>query len=307
MDPNKKPRSYYVDYSKKRFNNRPPRGNNNKSGDGSRFKSTPDLSFGNRGFLITAFDEVKCYLEMRGVLEEYFDLLYGKSNRGSNETTTANDTSLEEQKDLDEPSIEDELEEELKQLRVRRPFKQVKTHCRNSLFINIVDKFNYVDPVPIVYRFFDDIASKGELRTSNTFKVLPILDTFRGSKSCAQTSISNLIKTRFSLDDTKNYFIEFQSRGNYKLNPDDKKEIIEGLAETISELKPSWKVSRDSADYFIIVIAFRQVCCISIVEQYFERKKYNLVEFCKGPTEDAVEDSVDNELKEGYQKEINTD
>lgn len=276
----KKPKSYYVDYTKKRFD-RSSR-SDRTHGEGSRFKSTPDLGFGNQGFLITAFDEVKCYLEMRHLFEEYFDLMYNDKTRLENkQVSDANRTE------------EDDLEAELKDLRKKRPFKQVKTHCRNSLFINICDGYSYIDPVAIVDKLFSDLNEKKELRTSNTFKVLPVLDTFRGSASCAQESISAILKSRFAESDAKNYFIEFQSRGNYKLKPEEKKEMIEAVADTISKVKPDWKVSRDNADYMIILVAFRNVCCLSIVGEYFQRRKYNITEFCKPDEEIDVADKSD--------------
>lgn len=295
---NKKPKSYYVDYSKRRFDRSSK--NDKPSGEGSRFKSTPDLGFGHQGFLITAFDEVKCYLEMRHLFEEYFDIMYNDKRR------------IENQKDAelnsDNPKIteEDDLEAELKDLRRKKPFKQVKTHCRNSLFINICDGYKYVDPIAIVDKLFVELAEKKELRTSNTFKVLPILDTFRGNASSAQESISAILNSRFAKSDQKKYFIEFQSRGNYKLNPEDKKEMIEAVAETISKVKPDWKVSRDQADYMVILVAFRHVCCLSIVGDYFQRRKYNITEFCKPEEESKTIDQVHG-TKPSEKSEINSD
>lgn len=287
---NRKPKSYYVDYSKRRYD-RSTKGD--RSGEGSRFKSTPDLNYGHQGFLITAFDEVKCYLEMRHIFEEYFELIY------NNQKSKIGQHTNDDRKEVDPNTIEDDIDQELKDLRKKRPFKQVKTHCSKSLFINIIDNFRYVDPVAIVDKFFDDMDDKKESRTSNTFKVLPILDTFPNSTSGAQKAIFAILQARFTESGPKNYFIEFQSRGNYKLKPDDKKEMVECVASAISEVKPDWKVSRDSADYMVILVAFRQVCCLSIVADYFKRKKYNIVEFCKPAGEEVpvpTEHQADEEL-----------
>lgn len=268
----KKPRSYYVDYTKgnNRFRNgRREAGDNSQRKGNSRYRDAPDISFGHRGFLITSIDEVKSYLEMRNIFEDYFEQLYNQAETGP-------------KTEKDDTATEDALDNELKQLRRNRPFKQVKTYCRNSLFINITQEFSHVNPVQIVDKFFNEMEEKREIRSSNTFKVLPILDTFRNSVACAKESITKLLQTIFTDEiSQKNYFIEFQSRGNYKLNPDDKQNMIEGVAETITQLRPEWKVNRDGVDYMIVLISLKNVCCVSIVKDYFKRSKYNVIEFCK--------------------------
>lgn len=274
----KKPRGYYVDYTKNsknygrgRFQSRGSNTSNN-----SRYKDVPDINFNQKGFMITSIDEVKSYLEMRHILEQYFHELY-KSDKKENASDNKN-------------TIDDELESELKQLRVTKPFKQVKTHCRNSVFINITPNYAHVDPVNIVNKFFDDLFEKKQIRTSNTNRVLPILDTCRNSVSSVRESVGNLLDALFKDNEEKHYFIEVQTRGNYKLDSDDKQKMIEAVAEVTTEKKPSWKVSRDNADYFIILVLLRHVCCLTIVSDYFKRSKYNVIEFCKDfPIEEIPE------------------
>lgn len=273
----RKPRNYYVDYSKRggRYGNNRRGGYNNPSGgsNNARFKETPEISFGHKGFLITSIDEVKSYLEMRNIFEGYFETLYKANEEGTTTTKTTND---------DNKTTEDELESELKQLRVTRPFKQLKTHCRNSIFINIdINNFAQIDPIKIVDQFFDELMEKREIRTSNTFKVLPVIDTFRNSPACAKQSISNVFENSFKDEGERKFFIEFQTRGNYKLNPEDKMKMIEVVADTITELRPQWSVDREKADYIISLVALRNVCCLSILKDYFKRSKYNVVELCK--------------------------
>lgn len=267
MASEKKPKNYYVDYSKRnsKFGNRRDGGPGN-----SRYKQAPDITFGHRGFLITTVDEVKSYLEMRNIFEGYFELLY--KPKDDNEPCEKKNTITE-----------DEVESELTQLRATKPFKQLKTHCRNTVFINITKEFSYVDPLNIVNKFFEELEEKRQVRTGNTFKVLPILDTFRNTVSCAKESIKSVLEneTSFQEEGPKKYFIEFQSRGNHKLENDDKQKMIEGVAEAITSTKPSWTVSREDADYIVILVSLKNVCCLSIVKDYFKRCKYNLIELCK--------------------------
>lgn len=292
----KKPKHYYVDYTKqKRFqSSRRGRGAGGSSNN-SRFREVPDFGQGgHKGFLITSVDEVKSYFEMRNVFERYFHELY--------------DTPADQDKPKDQ-ATEDELESELNHLRLSRPFKQVKTHCRNAIFLNIVEKFQHVDPVVLVDRFFDEMAEKRENFTSFTYKVLPVFNSFRNSVSCAKEAITKLFSERF-LDDSepKSYFIEFQTRGNYKLESEDKQRMIEGVAETVSEARPNWKVSRDNVDYMIVLVALRDICCLSIVEKYFKRSKYNVTEFCKEfqPEPEVADTTInaDDQGKDGEKEKV---
>lgn len=276
----RKPRNHYVDYTRggyNKFGRNRRQGNSSGFSNNSRYREAPDISFGNRGFLITSVDEVKSYLEMRNIFEEYFEILYAKPE---NEQTGDKITTTE-----------DELETELKSLRKNRPFKQVKTHCRNSIFINITKDFSYIDPIKIVDAFFDSLEERRELRTSNTYKVLPILDTFRNSVAWAKESISALLGSVFKEETgPKKYFIEFQTRGNYKLEQDDRQKMIEGVADTVAEVKPEWSVNRDGADYIIVLTALKNVCCVSILRDYFKRSKYNVTEFCKDFVQITLQD-----------------
>lgn len=290
----RKPKNYYNDYSRRRGNGRPysRRGPSNESNN-SRFKQTPEFDQGgNRGFIITAVDEVKSYLEMRNVLEQYFHELYDSRQESDNQ-------------DKKELSTEDELESELKHLRFTRPFKQIKTHCRNAIFLNIVDDFSHVDPIKLLDSFFDELEQKRTIKTSNTCRVLPVLDTFRNNVASAKQSVIKILDSRFPGEESKKYFIEFQSRGNYKLESEDKQRMVEGVAEAVHEARPSWEVSRDNADYIIALTALRNICCLSILKDYFKRSKYNVIEFCKkfSPEEDKP---IEQELS-GSNKEAEED
>lgn len=289
MSANKKPRNYYVDFTRNKDveGHRVGRSNNNK-----RYKDVPNLDFSNTGFLVTAADEVKSYLEIRCLLERLYEQVYGQAKHNENLCD-----SLEQ-------TIDDELEKELQNLRINRPFKQVKTHCKNTLFIKIMDSHkSKIDPVLVVDQLFNNIELKKESQTRNTFKVLPILDTFRNSTASAKESIANLLETKFKdVDGPKKYFIEFQSRGNYKLSTEDKQKMIESVADVVSRHKPDWTVSRDDADFMIVLAALRDVCCATIVTKYFERAKFNVVKFHENlcPTEKngIVLNGIDDKAKE---------
>lgn len=299
-NPGKKPRSYYVDYTKRSRgggSNRFYGGNRGGRAHGSGPK-IPDITFGLRGFLITSADEIKSYLEMRGILEKYVEEMYPLG-----EITSESDQSKEVVEDggkkntesSGDKSYEEELESELKQLRVFRPFKQVRTHCKNSIFLTIQEKFSQIDPILVVDKFFDDLIASRELKTSNTFKVIPILDTFRNNIVCANEAVANILNTLYKdqIEPAK-YFIELQSRGNFKLDSEYKQKMVEGVAKTVNEHRPNWSVSREDADFIIVLVILRDVCSISFLKHYFKRARYNVMELFKDPEEKQQNKQVEN-------------
>lgn len=287
----RKPKSYYVDYTRQR--NR--RGRGGGSTNNARFREVPEFGQGgHKGFIITSIDEVKSYFEMRNVLEGYYHDLYDKPVEQQNDDKAKHQTT------------EDELESELRGLRLSKPFKQIKTHCKNSIFLNITDKFSHVNPVPIVNRFFDQMAEERTNRTSNTYKVLPVFDSFRNNVASAKEAIKKVLSNNF-LDDDRSYFIEFQTRGNYKLESEDKQRMIEGVAEAVAESRTNWRVNRDNVDYMIVLVALRDICCLSVVEKYFQRSKYNVVEFCKSFHEQKETDTGKREDYHGETEETRRD
>lgn len=265
----RKPKKYYMNYQPKDQRGHKPRqiGGTLQS----HFKTTPEASSGLRGFLITStsFNEIKCYLEMREILQSYHDQLYGEDE--VQPTPSKNDCDC----------IEDEIQAELGKLKLMRPFKQVRTQCKQVIFITIQPEFANVDPIAIVDKFFDDIVQQKELKTFKTFKLYPVITTFSSKPSAAKTAVIEFLKSVADDGQEQKFFIELQSRGNFKLDQDSKQKIIEAAADGVTNIRPKWIVSRTDADLIISITALKNICCLSVLKQYFDRCKYNVVELSK--------------------------
>lgn len=303
----KKPKNYYVDYSQK---SRHGRGhyNSSNSGNNSKYKDTPDLVVGQKGFLVTSISgyEVKCYMEMRQLLEDYYQYLYTSQSKpdsyGTAETTTENPSGTGA---IGKNDTDDDLESELTELRqANRHFRQVKTHCKNVIFIKLNEECQNIDQDVIVQRLFEDIKEKKEQKTKYTFKIFPITTTFKTSVTGAKDAVKSIMNEMFSVDSRHayskkdvRYFIEIQVRGSYKMDQDQRMKIIEGVAETITELKPSWKVDRDNADLMLVIIALKELCCATFLMDYFKLQKYNILEYYKKHLDDFVDLSCETTKK----------
>jgi tRNA acetyltransferase TAN1 len=60
-----------------------------------------------------------------------------------------------------------------------------------------------------------------------------------------------------------------------------REDIIEPLADHIKKKFPEIKVDLDNPEACMVVEVIRTNCCIGVVENYFGRAKYNLVELAQ--------------------------
>lgn len=81
-----------------------------------------------------------------------------------------------------------------------------------------------------------------------------------------------IIKPYFNDDKPTEYAIMIKIRNNSKM---DRMEIIKGIANIVGE---KHKVNLTNPKLFIIVEIFKTICGMSVVEDYFKYKKFNLEE-----------------------------
>ncbi|KAG9510442.1 Deubiquitinase OTUD6B, partial [Fragariocoptes setiger] len=274
------------------------------------FREVAEMTPGpTNGFLITSMtgQEFKSYSEVRLLLEQYHQDIYGDQPANRNMTSTdesrkdpmfgeASDTRAEDRVAQLQPFFEDskdsgdELEAELKQMRnVRRHFRQLKTLCHNVIFITVNERVSQADPDLIVRRIFDDVEKTKVQQTRYTFKIYPIMSSFKSNVTSAKDAISSIINSKLSEQLSHplankprlKYFIEFQVRGSYTAGKQDREKIIEAVASQVGILKPDWIVSRNECDVMIMIVALRKICCMTLLTNYFHYSKYNIHEFNK--------------------------
>lgn len=76
-----------------------------------------------------------------------------------------------------------------------------------------------------------------------------------------------------------------------------KNTILPLLGKIIKEMNPQHQLCHDEPDLVIIVEIVQKACCLSVVKDYFEFKKYNLHEIVKKPTEDDSDSENSDDMK----------
>lgn len=103
---------------------------------------------------------------------------------------------------------------------------------------------------------------------------------------------------RFFLKNPTEYSIVFNKRYNNDINRD---EVIKELAELIGLKNKQNKVNLKFPKLSVIVEVIKGLCCLSVLPNYLEYRKYNLVELCTEKPEASTENG--DKDKEADQEE----
>lgn len=136
-----------------------------------------------------------------------------------------------------------------------------------------------MEPVEILKKILNDLEKSGEKRTKFIHRIVPIEMTVDANISQIKQGFINLFKNK-SFDNYKTFSIVFKSRQN---NTVVKGEVIEMVHDELKKLHPDLKVDLEAPDVVLIVEVFKGICGISLVEDFYKLRKFNLEEIfaCK--------------------------
>ena len=242
------------------------------------------LKEGMSGFLITCNNrEREAVREGYNILNEYADRLYGLEKPKNEEGNEADDT--------DEVDIDAALDKEkaaLQAAREQKPserrFQQVESGANNCIFI----KTTVESPTRLVDEVIRDLQESKVQKCRFILRLLPILGTCKAYEKNIEELAEKILPD--SIEGTKNstYCVLFKTRNTNQVAREDVFKILAGVMKNTSD---HWRVDLEAPDICIVVEIIRTVCCIGVVNNFYARKKYNLVEIVKRNV-DELEKSV---------------
>ncbi|ORX75087.1 hypothetical protein BCR32DRAFT_297106 [Anaeromyces robustus] len=230
------------------------------------------------GFLITCTlnKERSSAREMCELLCEHVEKLYPElcEEKKKDNNNIENGSENEEEEDIDdiddiEASLAKELEDMKNNKKEENKFEIVPLNINCLGFIRAKIP---IDPTKVVHSIFETIETKKEKKTRYTQRVIPIMNTCITNKPEIFRLAETIIKPYFPDDQQKEYAIMIKIRNNSKM---DRMEIIKGVAGVIGE---KHKVNLTNPQLFVIIEIFKTICGISVVDDYFNYKKYNMEE-----------------------------
>ncbi|KAK3091036.1 hypothetical protein FSP39_016657 [Pinctada imbricata] len=297
----KRPKSYYIKSAKKA-----------KPGGGGR------LQAGMKGFLVTCNKhEKEAVREMYNLLNEYADVLYGREKlkwrsdgkeeeKGEDcdqasaevkekkeEDCSQVDTVVQEEKgeecgsneeDSEEGDIEKAMNKEIKDIKdsqkTERRFQNTNTKVSNCIFI----RTTLEDPCALVHHIFTDLASSKQQKTRSAIRILPISDSCKAFDEDIKKLAEKLFRSYFETEYGCGlaFTIMFKTRNNSGIGRDS---VIPMLGQIIRDLNPLHRINHINPDFTVLVEIVGNICCMSVVRDFFKFRKYNLHEVVKTRTE----------------------
>lgn len=250
------------------------------------------LEPGFKGFFCTCnFREKDCVKEAYNILNEYTAKLY--PDLGANEKIVSENKSESGSED-DDTDIGDLLKREVesmkkdsqKPLRHKR-FQAVETGASNCIFI----KTNLPSPEDLTTAILKDLLATKMQKTRHLLRLVPIMGTCKANLPDIMECAGKMFD-KFFLGKESTFAIVFNKRFNSSVSRD---LIIKELAELIVLKNPGNKADLKSPKLCVIIEIIKGICLVSVVENYYAYKKYNLVEVCKD--EAATESSGESQAK----------
>ena len=243
------------------------------------------LEAGQKGFLATCnFNEKDCVRECYNLLNQCANELYGPEEDDFKEESL-NQDPVKDATDEEQPpneDIADELQKQISASQQKKPsnkrrFQAVDTGATNCVFI----KTTLDDPVRIGEHIVKDIAQSRKQKTRYLLRLVPIDAVCKANDKDIVNTAGQLCDKYF-LKEPTTFSIVFNKRFNNDLSRD---QLICELADLIHAKNIKNKVDLKHAKKSLIVEVIKGLCCLTVVENYMEMKKYNLIELAKANPE----------------------
>lgn len=247
------------------------------------------LEAGIKGFIATCnFREKDCVRECYNLLNEYADQkpsdianveLQTDAIAGEQSKDDLNDSGAVAHggdDDDDDDDIASQLEKEIKsaqqgQKTNRNRFQQVETKVPNCIFI----KTTIDNPNELGVRIIRDIAETQTRKTRMLLRFMPVDVVCRSNVESIKNAAGQLFDKVFLHCEPTTFAIVVNKRYN---NDADRMEIIRELAEMVSFKNSLHKVDLKNAKLTVVVEIVRGLCCLSILPDFVQLKKFNVSE-----------------------------
>ncbi|KAI0733638.1 hypothetical protein C8Q72DRAFT_812332 [Fomitopsis betulina] len=189
-----------------------------------------------------------------------------------------------------DPGGADDLEKQIaKEVEsMKRPRKEQRfANCQTStpcvVFISCKPP---VDPVELVVKHVQHVMNDGVTQTRFTQRLTPVAATCVANLPEVISLSKRVIVPFFEEDPEKvyRYKIELRMRNHNTIS---KSALIDGLAKAIPERH---KVDLDTPEVFILVEIFKSMCGMSVVKDYYQLHKFNVMEIAHTKTDSSQEE-----------------
>lgn len=223
-------------------------------------KGRKSLDINMKGFLCSCNNrEKECIAEAYNILNKYADTL--------KEQQTAEQELNEAHHD-----VQDNFSKELFNLKAEANFKLfqlIDSGAKNLLFF----KTSVDNTVELATSIVSDIQVTRIQQTKYLIRLVPIETTCKAYIKDIEIAVKTLA-IKYFMKEAKTFSIAYNHRNNNNLNRD---EVIKCIADVIYEIRPDNKVDLKLPQVVIVVEIIKGVALLSIIPNYIQYKKFNLL------------------------------
>uniref|UniRef100_A0A1A9W7N4 THUMP domain-containing protein n=1 Tax=Glossina brevipalpis TaxID=37001 RepID=A0A1A9W7N4_9MUSC len=268
----------------------------NKKNKSYKSRKEQFLESGQRGFLATCnSNEWDCVKECYNVLNQYADILYriheGEMKPDFKKQTEQRDADIEEESDTDDDiDIADDLQKQIKASKEKgkERFQVVETGVSKCIFIKTILE----NPVPLATHIIEDILKSKKQVSRYLIRLIPIQAVCSIGKASIVKAATRICDNYFQTEPTTFSIVYNKS---YKHNID-REDLIKELATLIHTKNANHKVDLKYPKKTLFIQLLKNLCCLSIIDNYMKYKKYNLIELARAEEcPNMVETKVETE------------
>ncbi|KAI9202663.1 uncharacterized protein BJ171DRAFT_569450 [Polychytrium aggregatum] len=237
--------------------------------------------------------EKYCIKELYNLFDEYAERLYGKDiglldKPGASQGNDLEDDPAEDDDDDEDESFEAAFAKEVQGLKTSRSQKRF-VNVNISIDCCVFMKFAPpIVPTEFVHTILSDLYDTKLKKCRYTHRLIPISATTAATMPSVVIMAKNVLKPHFhDAAEPKKFAIVFKARNNDKIDRD---ELIATLAQIVNETEAKHTVDLKQPDLVIIVEVFKSVCGMSVVEDYYKFRRFNLHEIFEGDVHDGPRD-----------------
>ena len=225
------------------------------------------------------------YNILNDVTEKIYPHLYTNSTLDINEETDNKNNILSE------------IDKEIKLLKkTKKFFMELNTRCAAVIFIKIESEYkNLIFPKEIIEYIIKDVINTKKSLSKYISKFYPIEICIKYSLENFKIKVKELIEKYFKEDNDKikTWKIELRIRNNNSIN---KKELMDIILKSVNI--NNYKVDYKKPELTFLVEISCNLLCLSVLENYFEYKGYNIQSLSKTDEEILFEKNKIAKLKE---------
>ena len=224
-----------------------------------------------KGFLLTCNNrEKETVREGYNLLNEYADKIFGPEMKESNLDDDDDDEDIDAALDKEKASLQAANDKP----KTERRFQQVESGANNCIFI----KTAIEAPGKLVEEIVNDLHKTKVQKCRFIMRMLPILGTCKAYEKNIEELAQSVIPPFVKDEDDRTFCVLFKTRNTNQVS---REEVFKIIGAVMRGLGEEWRVDLTSPGVCVVVEVIRTICCIGVVRNFYDRKKYNLVELVK--------------------------